>query len=160
MEDLILVPAPVRPTMWARLWSSPRAAAPSAVARGVVIVATLVGATAMTWSGVVHLKLWHEKNGYAQLPTVGKMFFLQGVGSIALAALAIALRRAAVAVLGVLLMASSIGGLLISLNGTLFGYHEYGDAPYVGASLVVEGTAVVMLGIAAGIALAGRRPTG
>jgi hypothetical protein len=42
----------------------------------------------------------------------------------------------------------------------LFGYHEYTDAPYVVASLVVESVAVASFAAAVVIALTASRPPG
>jgi hypothetical protein len=159
-DDIVLSPRPDT-TSWIRLlWVSPATVMPSTTRRIVAAVLVVVASAATAWSGVVHLKLWNEKNGYAQLPVVGKMFLLQGIACLVLALAAVVLRRLVVSVLGALLMAFSIGGLAVSLRGTLFGYHEYTDAPYVVASLVVESVAVASFAAAVVIALTASRPPG
>jgi hypothetical protein len=159
-DDIILSPRPDSPS-WTRLfWTSPAEAVPSAARRAVILVLFVIGAAATAWSGVVHLKLWNEKNGYAQLPVVGKMFLLQGIACLVLAVAVLVFRRLAVAVVTALLMAASIGGLAISLRGTLFGYHEFSDSPYVGAALVVESVAVAAFVAAVIVALTASRPSG
>ena len=125
------------------LWARPSAAVPPVSWRVVATVLIVAGAAATAWSGVVHLKLWHEDNGYAQVAVVGKLFLLQGIGCLILALGAIVLRRFAVVIAGAALMASSVGGLVLSLRGELFGYHEFSDSPYVVPSLVLESAAVV-----------------
>jgi hypothetical protein len=158
-DDIVLTPR-AEPAGWIQLlWASPAAVIPSASRRLVTTVLMVVGAVAIAWSGYVHLKLWHQKNGYAQLPTVGKMFLLQGIACLVLALAAVVLRRLVVAVLGALLMAASIGAAAISIRGTLFGYHEYSDSPYVASSLVVESVAVASFAAAVIVALTASRPS-
>jgi len=157
-DDLILSPRPETPGWIRFLWISPAAVVPSRSRRVVVAVLMVIGAAAIAWSGLVHLKLWHEKNGYAQLPVVGKLFLLQGIACLVLAVGIVVLRRLAIAALGAVLMASSIGAAAISINGTLFGYHEYSDSPYVGSSLLVESTAIATLVTAVIVALTASRP--
>jgi hypothetical protein len=157
-DDLILVPRAETPSRIRFLWMSPAAVVPSRSRRVVVAVLMVIGAVAVAWSGAVHLKLWHEENGYAQLPVVGKLFLLQGIACLVLAVGIIVLRRLVFAVLGAALMAASIGAGAISINGTLFGYHEYSDSPYVGSSLLVESTAIATLVTAVIVALTASRP--
>jgi hypothetical protein len=159
-DDIVLSPQPDAPGWIRLLWINPAADVPSTARRIVAAVLVVIASAATAWSGVVHLKLWHEKNGYAQLPTVGKLFLLQGIACLVVAAAALALRRLVVVVVGALLMASSIGGLAISLTGRgLFGYNETRDSPYVIAALVVESVAVASFVAAALVALTAPRPS-
>jgi hypothetical protein len=158
-DDIILSPQRDSPRWVWLLWASPAAAVPSVTRRAVVAGLILVGAVATAWSGYVHLKLWNMKNGYAQLPTVGKMFLLQGIACLVLAVGVVALRRLVVVVVAALLMAASIGGLVVSVNRTLFGFHEYMDAPYVTSSLVIESVAVAAFAAAVIVALTASRPS-
>jgi hypothetical protein len=157
-DDIVLSPTAER-TGWIRLlWISPTAVVPSKARRLVVTVLMVIGAVTIAWSGYVHLKLWNMENGYDQLPVVGKMFLLQGIACLALAVAAVVLRRLVFAVLGAALMASSIGALVISLNGGLFGFDETVDSPYVTSSFVVESVSVAAFLAAAIIAITAARP--
>jgi hypothetical protein len=156
-DDIILSPRPNEPSGTRLLWTRPAYLVPAASRRAVATVLIVVGALATAWSGVVHLKLWNQHNGYRQLAVVGNMFLLQGIACLVLALAVVVLRRLVVVLLAAVLMAASIGGLVISLRRTLFGYHEYGDAPYVGASLVVESVAVVAFVAAAIVAVTAAR---
>lgn len=157
-DDIILAPR-AEPGSWTRLlWASPAVVVPSTSRRLVTTVLMVIGAATIAWSGFVHLKLWNQKNGYAQLPVVGKMFLLQGIACLVLALAAVVLRRLVVAVLGALLMAASIGAAAISIRGTLFGYHEYSDSPYVASSLFLESVSVASFAAAVIIALTAPRP--
>lgn len=156
-EDIVLSPQHDSSRRFWLLWASPAAAVPSATRRAVVAGLIVVGAVATAWSGYVHLKLWNMENGYAQLPTVGKMFLLQGIACLVLAVGVVALRRLVVVVLTALLMAASIGGLVISVHRTLFGYQESMDVSYKTSSLVVESMAVAAFVAAAILVLTAPR---
>jgi hypothetical protein len=158
-DDYVLSPQRDSPRWVWLLWASPAAAVPSATRRALVAGLILVGAVAMAWSGYVHLKLWNMENGYAQLPTVGKMFLLQGIACLVLAVGVVALRRLVVVVLAALLMAASIGGLVISVHRTLFGYQESMNVPYKTSSLVVESVAVAAFVAAVIVAVTASRPS-
>jgi hypothetical protein len=158
-DDIVLTPRHDSPS-WVRIfWAGPAAVVPSASRRLVVTVLMVIGAATIAWSGYVHLKLWNMDNGFEQLPVVGKMFLYQGIGCLILALAAVILRRLVVAVLGALLMASSIGAVAISIRGTLFGYHEYTDAPYVTSSIVVESVSLASFAAAVIVAITAPRPS-
>ena len=69
---------------WARvLTRGPRViAAPPA--RTVVTVLILAGAVLTVLSGVLHLYLWGEANGYRQIATIGPLFLAQGIAAAAI----------------------------------------------------------------------------
>jgi hypothetical protein len=123
---------PGRPTLVARvLGARHRPTAPA-------LVLVAIGAATVVVSAVVHLYLWGREDGYRAVPTIGPLFLLQGIVGCLLGVAIIAVRRVAVTAAGALYMAMSLGGLIISLNGELFGYPETLDAPYVKASLTDE----------------------
>src|SRR6202020_2365695 len=72
----------------------------SPAARWAVSVLAVAGAALMVWSGVIHLQLWSD--GYRSISVIGPLFLIQGIASIALAAVTAVFRR-------VVLMAAGAG---------------------------------------------------
>ncbi len=121
-----------------------------------VLATVAIGAATVVISAIVHLALWGERDGYRAVPTIGPLFLLQGITGCLLGIAIITFRRIAVTAAGALYMAMSLTALIISINGTLFGYPETLGAPYVKVSLVDEA-----VGLAACLASCafGHRPT-
>jgi hypothetical protein len=113
------------------------------------------GAALVVASGWVHLHLWMV--GYRDVPTIGPLFLGQAVAGFVLGAALLVLRRWLPAALGALYLLASAGGLLVSDNVGLFGFHDHLDAPYAGLSLVLEGCGAALLAVATAAVLAGRR---
>jgi uncharacterized membrane protein len=106
--------------------------------RPLALALVAVGAATVVISAIVHLALWGEVGGYRDVPTIGPLFLLQGITGCVLGVAIIAFRRIALTAAGALYMAMSLTALIISINGTLFGYPETLGAPYVKFSLVDE----------------------
>jgi hypothetical protein len=111
--------------------------------------AMLAGAALLAWSAAIHLHLWTV--GYRHIPTIGPLFLFQAIGGLVLATVVAGTRRVIPALIGIALLGSSIGGLLISAWVGLFGFHDGLDAPFAQTSLVVEAVGIAVL--AAAIAL-------
>src|SRR5882757_9597603 len=94
----------------------------SPAARWAVNVLAITGAALMVWSGVIHLQLWSD--GYRDISVIGPLFLIQGIGSIALAPILAASRRAVLLAAGAALMAATAAGLLLSTGIELFGFQE------------------------------------
>ena len=99
----------------------------------------------MASSGAIHLQLWAM--GYRTIPTIGPLFFLQGVAGLLLAVVLLLWRRLLVVVAGAGFMVATIGGLLVSVNFGLFGFMDTFAAPYAGLSLVLESAGAVVLAV-------------
>ena len=127
-----------------RVFRSGRAVGASRRPTGPVASSVLViGACLLVASAIIHLHLW--AHGYRYVPSIGQLFFAQGVVGILLAIIISLIRRIFVAVLGALFAAGTIAGLLVSVHVGLFGYRESMSAPWVTTTLVIEAAAVVML---------------
>jgi len=126
----------------------------SPAARWAVNVLAITGAALMVWSGVIHLQLWSD--GYRDISVIGPLFLIQGIGSIALAPILAASRRAVLLAAGAALMAATAAGLLLSTGIGLFGFQESLAVPYAGSSLAVEFAAAAVLAAATAIVLAAR----
>jgi hypothetical protein len=126
----------------------------SPAARWAVSLLALAGAVLMVWSGVIHLQLWSD--GYRSISVIGPLFLIQGIGSIALALVLVAFRRAVLLAAGAVLMAGTAVGLLLSAGIGLFGYQESLAVPYATTSLAVEFAGAAVLALAAAIVLAAR----
>src|ERR1700691_6263120 len=94
----------------------------SPAARWSVTVLAVAGAALMVWSGVIHLQLWSD--GYRSISVIGPLFLIQGIASIALAAVLVVFRRLVLMAAGAVLLASTAVGLLLSASIGLFGYQE------------------------------------
>jgi hypothetical protein len=116
----------------------------------------LGGSALMVVSAAIHLHLW--AGGYRHIPTIGPLFLLQGVAGILLAVAVAVTRRPVGALAGAVFVASTIGGLVLSVEIGLFGFKDSLDAPFATASLAVEAAAFLILVAAAlvGIHGAGR----
>jgi hypothetical protein len=98
-------------------------------------------------SALIHFHLW--STGYRDIPTIGPLFVLQAiVGLVAAVAVAVT-RHPWVAAASALFVASTIGGLVLSVEVGLFGFTDSFSAPYATTSLIVESAAVVVLAVAA-----------
>ena len=111
-----------------------------------VVVGGLAGAIAG-----IHLYLW-SSDGYRHIPTIGVLFLLNGIAGAVLALASFGLPRRVVPLAWLAtggFAGSTLIALLISLNNTLFGFHESTSAPLLGLSIAVEGAAVLFAGAAA-----------
>ena len=103
-------------------------------------VATLVlritGAGLLVWAAAIHLHLWSE--GYRHIPKVGPLFLVDAIAGFTLAAVLLVWPRLLAGLLGVGYMLSTLGGLIISINVGLFGFHESTAASFVVQSMVLE----------------------
>ena len=133
-----------------RRWWTKLAARPTPISASLC----LAGGVLLVVSSVIHLHLW--STGYRHLPTIGPLFLLQGVVGIVLALAVGVSRRAWAALAGALFAASTIGGLLLSVEVGLFGFQDSLSAPDAILSLVVESAALVVL--ASATLVASRRP--
>lgn len=111
----------------------------------------IVGAALLVTSAVIHLHLW--ASGYRYIPTIGPLFFVQGVLGIILTLLIALTRRAFIAVIGALFAAGTLAGLLVSVHIGLFGHRTAMGAPWALTSAVIEGAAVVVLCSGAALAV-------
>lgn len=105
----------------------------------------------------IHLYLWVE--GYRDIPTIGLLFLLNGIGAgvLTVALLAVPGRLLGpLAALGALFTAGTLGALILSLTVGLFGFQEFPQVPLVTSTLAVESVGTVVL---AALAATLARPT-
>jgi hypothetical protein len=123
------------------------AAVTSPASRTAVTILVLIGAVLTAGSGVLHLYLWGETNGYRQIPTIGPLFLAQGISAIVIGLLTAVTRRVFAVLAAAGLLVSTVGGLIltIELSKGLFGFKESWSAPYVSTSLYVEIAGAVLL---------------
>ncbi len=96
--------------------------------------------------GGVHLQQY--KSFISEVPTIGTLFILNAIGAagIALGITALRGKLAALAALGgVGLSLGAIISVLISLNGTIFGYSEPDLRPAITLALIAEVLSVILL---------------
>ena len=119
----------------------------SQIARWIVLALTAVGAGFLVWSGVIHLMLWSD--GYKDISVIGPLFLVQGIASIVVGAVLVALRWLVLLVAGAVAGVATAVGLLLSVNVGLFGFTDSLSVPYAELSLAVEFTAAFVLLVAA-----------
>jgi hypothetical protein len=140
------------PRRAARLALRGPASLTSPAARWALTLLAVAGAGLLVWSGVLHLQLWSE--GYRSISVIGPLFLVQGIASIALAAVLAVFRRLVLLAAGAALAAGTAAGLLLSASVGLFGYTESLAVPGAVTSLVVEFTGAAVLAVAAVVVLA------
>lgn len=119
----------------------------------------VAGGLLLVGSAGIHAHLWLSV-GYRHIPAIGPLFLLQSVTGSVLGVLAVVVHRAWSAVLGTGFGLATIAGLAVSVEHGLFGFRDSWSAPFAVESLVVEAVAAVVLGLAAGLCLAGPTAAG
>jgi hypothetical protein len=108
-----------------------------------------LGAALLVWSGAIHLHLW--ASGYKSVPTIGWLFLLQSISAFVLGATVLVTRHPVPAAAGALFLASTIGGLVWSVELSLFGFRDSFSAPFATESLGVESAGIVVLALASAV---------
>jgi hypothetical protein len=137
------------PPSWARLLTRSPRVIPSPGLRSTVTVLILAGAVLTLISGVIHLYLWGETNGYREIATIGPLFLVQGISALVIGLATAALRWLAAVLAAAGLLAGTAIGLVITIEAGLFGFKESWGAPYVRTSFYEEIAGAVLLLIAA-----------
>ncbi|HEX6933874.1 MAG TPA: hypothetical protein VF162_17145 [Streptosporangiaceae bacterium] len=141
-------PATGRQLLMTMLLRNPRAiAAPGT--RTVVTGLIVLGALLTAASGVIHLYLWGEANGYRQIPTIGPLFLAQGIVAILFALVLLGTRWLAAILAAAGLLIATAAGLLISVEAGMFGFQETWYAPWAKTSFAEELAGGILLLIAA-----------
>ncbi len=120
--------------------------------RVTLTMAMVAGAASLFATGLIHVHLWSD--GYKNIATIGPLFLTQSVVAMVLAVVVAVTRRLGAVVVGAAFQMATLGGLLLSANVGLFGFHDGLDAPWAGTSLLVEGVGAAVLSAAAAGALA------
>lgn len=114
--------------------------------------ATLTGALRFLGAGMlaasagIHLTLYRE--GYREINIIGTLFILDAVlASLGCIAVLTASRRwlTVASTTAATLLGGTLGGLLLSLHGSLFGFVESPSAPYIPMSIMTDSVGVVVL---------------
>src|SRR6476646_1239783 len=114
-----------------------------------------VGALALIAVGVDHIQQYYV-DYYRAVPTIGTLFLLNFISALLVGlALLVPVRRIAgryanrlvtlLALSGIAIAAGTLGGLLISENGGLFGFMEVGYRGAIVLSIVFDATTVLLL---------------
>ena len=119
----------------------------SRIARWTVLALAATGAAFLIWSGVIHLELWAD--GYKDISVIGPLFLVQGIASIVVGVVLVALRWLVLLLAGAVAGVATAVGLLLTVYVGLFGYTESLTVPYATLSLAVEFTAGFVLLVAA-----------
>ncbi|MBV8236889.1 MAG: hypothetical protein JO075_14425 [Acidimicrobiia bacterium] len=109
-------------------------------------IAVLGGAALTIASAAIHLHLWFD--GYRHIADIGRLFIAQVIAGVAVAAVALAVRRRVTAVLGALYLAATSAGLLLSATVGVLHFHDGLDAPYAGLSLAIQGAGIALFTLA------------
>ena len=115
-----------------------------------------IGAALLAVSGLVHLHLWDI--AYRHVDTLGPLFVVQGVATIAVAIALAVWPRGVVVVAGLALAAGTILGFVKALNGGIFGFTLPVVTNWARLALAAEIGVVLTLGVA-GWMMWTRRPS-
>ena len=137
------------PPSWTRLLTRSPRVIPSPGLRSTVTVLILVGAVLTVISGVIHLYLWGETNGYREIATIGPLFLVQAISALVIGVATAALRWLATVLAAAGLLAGTAIGLLVTIEAGLFGFRESWGAPYARSSFYEEIAGAVLLLVAA-----------
>jgi hypothetical protein len=121
----------------------------------VILGGRIVGAALTVWMAWIHLQLWLD--GFRDIDVIGVLFLLNVIGAAGLALLVLITPRrwlTILAGLGALFTAGTLGALVISLTGGLFGVNETMDTPMVLTTILVESAGTIVL---VALSLAARR---
>lgn len=138
-----------RPASWARLLARRPRAITSPAVRATITALILAGAVLTVISGVIHMYLWGEANGYRQIATIGPLFLAQGISAVVIGVGTAILRWLGAVLAAAGLLVATAAGLLITIEVGLFGFRESWGAPYVRSSFYEEIAGAVLLLIAA-----------
>jgi hypothetical protein len=138
-----------RPPSWAGLLTRGPRVISSHALRATVTALILAGAVLTIVSGVIHLYLWGETNGYREIATIGPLFLVQGISALLIGLATAALRWLAAVLVAAGLLVGTAAGLLITIEAGLFGFRESWGAPYARTSFYEEIAGAVLLLIAA-----------
>ena len=111
-----------RPPSWARAPARSPRVIPSPGLRATVTALILARAVLTIISGVIHLYLWGETNGYRQIATIGPLFLVQGISALVIGLATAALRWLAAVLAAAGLLAGTAAGLLVTIEAGLFGF--------------------------------------
>jgi hypothetical protein len=126
-----------------------------------LLVLRVLGAGSLAATAGIHLYLWNS--GYSDIDSIGPLFLVNVVaGLVFCLAVLLAPRRwlAAVAALGAMLQAGTLGGLILSMWIGFFGFVESTKATLFWPSVWVEAAGVVVLGALAALTFLGDRASG
>jgi hypothetical protein len=137
------------PPSWARLLTRSPRVIPSPGLRATVTILILAGAVLTIISGVIHLYLWGETNGYRNIATIGPLFLVQAISAFIIGVATAALRWLAAVLVAAGLLVGTAAGLLVTIEVGLFGFRESWGAPYARTSFYEEIAGAVLLLIAA-----------
>jgi hypothetical protein len=116
------------------------------------VVLRLVGAGLLAGMAWIHLDLWFD--GYDGIDVIGPLFLLNAILGFALA-LGVLVTPARllglVAAAGALLMAGTLGALVLSTTVGLFGFRESTAAPLFWETVWVEAAGAVVLAVLAAV---------
>jgi hypothetical protein len=107
------------------------------------LVLRLAGVGLVVAMGAIHLHLWSQ--GYRELPKIGVLFLADAVAAFVVAFVLLIWPTRLVGIVNAGLAASTLGGLVISINVSLFNFKESSSGSYVVSSLVLEAVATVVL---------------
>lgn len=140
-----------RPSWWPGVLLRGPSAVRSLPGRVTITLLIAAGGVLTVISGVIHLYLWGRQYGYANIPTIGPLFLMQGIVSILIGVVAMITRRVVVVLATGGMMVASVGALVLAVEVGLFGFRDSWVAPYARTSLYVESVAAVVLLVAAGV---------
>jgi hypothetical protein len=120
-------------------------------------VALYLGALAVLATGIAHIQQFYADD-YSSVPTIGTLFYLNFISAVLIAGGLVAPLgrlagryappiRAAFAVAGIALGASSLIAIFVSESNGLFGFQEHGYRTPIALAIAFEVAAIVFLAV-------------
>lgn len=119
-----------------------------------LVLGRIVGAALLAGMAAIHVYLWMQ--GYRDVPTIGLLFLLNGIGGgvLCLAVLFCSGRLLApVSAVSAVFTLGTLGALVMSLTIGLLGFHESLVVPFVPTTLWVESAGVLELAALTAVAV-------
>lgn len=114
------------------------------------MVLTGVGAALVVTTGAIHLDLF--LTSYRHIPTINVLFLAQSISAFLLAIVLVVVIRPLVALAGALFLLSTLGGYVLALVVSLFGFQEVRTTiGIVAAAVEIAGAAVLTAAAALGV---------
>jgi predicted lipoprotein with Yx(FWY)xxD motif len=106
----------------------------------------VVGAGVLFATGAIHLDLYFT--GYRTIPTIGWLFLLQVITAFSLGVIILVSSSRLAAAVGAVFAIATLGGYLLSLRVSLFGFREVRTSAGIAAAIIEVATFAVLVAFA------------
>jgi hypothetical protein len=123
---------------------------------GLLLAGRAVASVLIVATGAIHLYLYQD--GFSSIPTIGRLFLVNGVVAVVLGAALLARGRPIWSLLGAGFCLTTLAAFLISVHWGLFGHRETLHGAWQERAAAVEIAGAAAAGLVTVALLRGRRP--